>query len=75
VVRKMKELPVDDFFTKGKVALRKDGRLMNDLVLFQVKAPAESKGPWDLYRVVKRIPAAETYPTLEKSDCPLLDQM
>jgi branched-chain amino acid transport system substrate-binding protein len=75
VVRKMKEMPVDDFFTKGKVMVRKDGRLMNDLLLFQVKSPAESKGPWDLYKVVKRIPAAQTYRSLEQSECPLLAEM
>jgi branched-chain amino acid transport system substrate-binding protein len=75
VVRKMKELPVEDFFTKGKVELRKDGRLMNDLFLFQVKAPAESTGPWDLLKVVKRIPAAEVYRPLDKSECPLLSEM
>jgi branched-chain amino acid transport system substrate-binding protein len=75
VVKKMKEMPVDDFFTKAPVMLRKDGRLMNDLILFQVKSPAESKGPWDLYKMVKRIPAVETYPTLEQSACPLLGEM
>src|SRR6185437_13437863 len=75
VVKAMKAMPVDDFFTKGKVTLRKDGRLMNDLLLFQVKTPAESKGPWDLYKVVKRIPAAQIYPPLEKSACPLLKEM
>jgi branched-chain amino acid transport system substrate-binding protein len=75
VVRKMKAMPVEDVFTKGRVELRKDGRLMNDLFLFQVKAPAESTGPWDLLKVVKRIPAAEVYRPLEKSACPLLSEM
>jgi branched-chain amino acid transport system substrate-binding protein len=74
-IKKMKELPVDDFYTKGKVQLRKDGRLMNDLMLFQVKSPDESKGPWDLYKPVKRVPASEVYRPLEKSECPILDQM
>jgi branched-chain amino acid transport system substrate-binding protein len=74
-IKKMKELPVDDFYTKGKVRLRKDGRLMNDLMLFQVKSPDESKGPWDLYKPVKRVPASEVYRPLEKSECPILDQM
>jgi branched-chain amino acid transport system substrate-binding protein len=75
VVRKMKELPVEDFFTKGKVQLRKDGRLMNDLILFEVKSPAESKGEWDLYKPIKRIPAGEAYRPLGKSECPLLNEM
>jgi branched-chain amino acid transport system substrate-binding protein len=75
VIKKMKALPVDDFFTKGKTVLRRDGRLMNDLLLFEVKAPADSTGPWDLYKVIKRLPAVETYRPIEKSECPLLDQM
>ncbi len=75
VVKQMNAMPVDDFFTKGKVELRKDGRLMNDLILYQVKTPAESKGPWDLYKMIRRIPAADIYPPLSKSECPLLSQM
>lgn len=75
VIKKMKETPVNDFYTKGPVTLRKDGRLMNDLFLFQVKAPSESTGPWDLYKVVKRIPADQAYRSLEKSECPILSQM
>jgi branched-chain amino acid transport system substrate-binding protein len=55
--------------------LRKDGRLMNDLFLFQVKAPSESTGPWDLYKIVRRIPAEQAYRSLEKGECPILSQM
>jgi branched-chain amino acid transport system substrate-binding protein len=75
VVRRMKAMPVDDFFTKGPVTLRKDGRLMNDMELYEVKSPAESHGEWDLYKPLKRISAADVYPPLEKSECPLLPRM
>jgi len=75
VIKKMKEIPVNDFYTKGPVALRKDGRLMNDLFLFQVKAPGESTAPWDLYKTVRRIPADQAYRPIEKSECPILSQM
>ena len=75
VVRKMKDMPVEDFYTKGKVELRKDGRLMNDLVLYEVKKPAESKGEWDLYKPLKRIPASAVYRPLDKTECPILSQM
>ena len=43
VAAKMKEMPVDDFMTKGGV-IRADGRLVRDMYLFQVKAPSESHG-------------------------------
>jgi len=29
--------------------------------LFQVKSPAESKGPWDYYKYVSSTPAAEAF--------------
>jgi branched-chain amino acid transport system substrate-binding protein len=48
---------------------------MNDLILFEVKSPAESKGEWDLYKPTKRIPASEAYRPLENSECPLLNDM
>src|SRR5215212_2274994 len=48
VVKRMKEMPVDDFFArKGKVL--DNGRMVHDMYLFQVKKPEESKGPWDYY--------------------------
>ena len=37
VVAKMKELPIDDFYTKGTV--REDGRVMRPYYLLQVKKP------------------------------------
>ena len=46
VVAKMKELPTDDpLFGKGSI--RADGRKIHPAYLFEVKKPAESKGPWD----------------------------
>jgi len=59
VGKKMRELPVD-YFGK-KVTLRSDGRLMDDLTLYRVKAPAESKKPWDYYEPVRAVASAEAY--------------
>ena len=69
VAAKMKELPVDDFFTKGG-RVREDGRTIRDMYLFQVKKPAESKGPWDYYKLVRTIPAAEAFRPIEQGNCP-----
>ena len=55
VMAKMRELPVNDMFAKNGV-LRKDGRMVHDMYLVQAKTPAESKGPWDLVKIVKTIP-------------------
>lgn len=71
VTKKMKELPVNDFYTKN-VSVRQDGRVMRDFFLLEVKAPAESKGPWDYYKVLARVPGAEAYRSLAEGGCPLV---
>jgi branched-chain amino acid transport system substrate-binding protein len=71
VVAKMKEMPTDDpLFGKGSV--RVDGRKIHPVYVFQVKTPAESKYPWDYYKLVATIPAEEAFRPLDKSECPLV---
>jgi branched-chain amino acid transport system substrate-binding protein len=38
--------------------------------LLQVKTPAESTGPWDLYKVMATLPAASITRPLAESTCP-----
>lgn len=64
----MAKTPVNDMFaTNGKI--REDGRMVHDMYLVQVKTPAESKGEWDLYKMVRTIPADEAYRPLADSQC------
>jgi branched-chain amino acid transport system substrate-binding protein len=71
VVAKMKELPTDDkLFGKGEV--RADGRKIHPMYLFEVKKPAESKGPWDYYKVRATIPADQAFRPLKDGGCPLV---
>jgi branched-chain amino acid transport system substrate-binding protein len=42
------------------------------MYLYEVKAPAESKAPWDYYKLVREIPAEEAFLPLDKSVCPLV---
>jgi branched-chain amino acid transport system substrate-binding protein len=71
VVAKMKEMPTEDpLFGKGKI--EPNGRKIHPAYLFEVKTPAESKGPWDYYKLVSTIPADEAFTPLDKSTCPLL---
>src|SRR5262249_1165134 len=53
VAAKMKEMPIDDFYTKGSV--REDGRVMRPYYLLQVKTPAESKGQFDYVKVLATV--------------------
>jgi branched-chain amino acid transport system substrate-binding protein len=71
VVAKMKETPTDDpLFGKGSI--REDGRALHPAYLFEVKAPSESKYPWDYYKPLGSIPADEAFRPLAQSDCPLV---
>jgi branched-chain amino acid transport system substrate-binding protein len=55
----MRELPVAFFGAQTKI--RADGRHLYDPVLYRVKKPAESKGPWDYYETIRTIPASEAF--------------
>ena len=60
VIAKMKELPTDDILF-GKGTIRADGRKLHNAYLFEVKKPSESKGPYDYYKVLSTIPAAQAF--------------
>jgi branched-chain amino acid transport system substrate-binding protein len=71
VMAKMKEMPTDDpLFGKGVV--RADGRKIHDAFLFEVKKPSESKGEWDLYKLISTTPGDQTFRPLEEGNCPLV---
>ena len=71
VMAKMREIPVNDVMTKnGK--LREDGRLVRDMYLFEVKAPSESKGKDDIYKLVATVPGDKAYRPLNEGKCPFV---
>src|SRR5881392_4191960 len=71
VVAKMKEMPTDDpLFGKGSI--RADGRKIHPAYLMEVKKPAESKTPWDYYKVRATIPADQAFRPLKDGECPLV---
>lgn len=70
VMAQMRATPINDFMTaNGK--LRVDGRVVRDMHLYQVKSPAESKGPWDLYKVIATTPGETAFRPLSQSECRL----
>jgi len=71
VMEKMRALPVHDAFAHdGK--LREDGQMIHDMYLVQVKTEAESKAPWDYYKVIQTIPGEQAFQPLSASECPLI---
>ncbi|CAA2106865.1 ABC transporter substrate-binding protein [Variovorax paradoxus] len=69
VMAQIKKTPIDDFYAKGYV--RADGRFVHDMYLVQVKSPAESKQPWDYYKVVQKLNGEEVFTTKAESKCAL----
>jgi branched-chain amino acid transport system substrate-binding protein len=71
VMKKMKEMPINDFFAKNG-RIREDGRMVHDMYVYQIKSPAESRHEWDYYKLVDTIPAEEAFRPLSQSECPLV---
>lgn len=71
VRQQMIDTPINDMFaTNGRI--REDGRMVHDMYLAEVKTPAESKNEWDLYKILRTIPADEAYRPLSESKCKLI---
>ena len=70
VMAQLKKTKINDMFTKNG-EIRPDGRMVHDMYLMEVKKPAESKYPWDYYKVVATVPGAQAYLTKAESKCAL----
>jgi branched-chain amino acid transport system substrate-binding protein len=71
VIAQMKAMPTDDpLFGKGTI--RADGRKIHPAYLVEVKSPAESKGPYDYYKIRATIPAEQAFRPMDQGDCPLV---
>jgi branched-chain amino acid transport system substrate-binding protein len=70
-VARMKAIPTDDDCF-GPGSIRSDGRKIHPSYLWEVKTPAESKGPWDYYKPVATTPADQAFRPLNKGGCPLV---
>ncbi len=70
-VARMKATPTDDDCF-GPGSIREDGRKLHPCYLFQVKSPAESKGPWDYYKLLGTVPADEAFRPLKDGGCPMV---
>ena len=70
VMAALKSLKIDDMFAKGYI--RADGAMVHDMYLMQVKTKAESKGPWDYYKVVSKSPGDQAYAPTKAGACYLM---
>jgi branched-chain amino acid transport system substrate-binding protein len=56
----------------GPSYIRADGRKMHNMYLFEVKTPAESKGPWDYYKLIATVPGEQAFRPMDQGECPMV---
>jgi branched-chain amino acid transport system substrate-binding protein len=71
VIAQMRKQPIEDKLF-GTVTVRQDGRAVHDMYTFKVKAPGDSKGRWDDYTVLARIPGDQAFRPLDQGGCKLV---
>jgi branched-chain amino acid transport system substrate-binding protein len=71
VVARMKSIPCDDD-AFGPGTIRADGRKLCPSYLFEVKAPSESRGPFDYYKLLQTTPAEEAFRPMNEGNCPMV---
>ncbi|MCK0506645.1 ABC transporter substrate-binding protein [Aromatoleum anaerobium] len=70
VMKYLKSNEIDDGLFKGRI--RADGKFAHDMLLLEVKKPAESTEQWDYYHVRGVIPASDAALPLNESKCKLV---
>jgi branched-chain amino acid transport system substrate-binding protein len=65
---KFKSTKVNDMYAKNGT-IRGDGSMIHDMYLMQVKAPNESKTPWDYFKIVATIPGDQAFTTKAETKC------
>jgi branched-chain amino acid transport system substrate-binding protein len=71
VVTQMQSAEINDPLF-GPVRVRKDGRAVHTMFVFEVKKPEESKGRYDYYKLVRTIPADQAFRPIDKGGCPMI---
>jgi branched-chain amino acid transport system substrate-binding protein len=72
-VNRMKAIPCDDD-AFGQGTIRADGRKIHPAYLFEVKSPAESRAPWDYYKLVQTTPGEQAFRPLGEGGCALVSR-
>jgi branched-chain amino acid transport system substrate-binding protein len=68
VMAEMREMPINDFMTRGG-KLRIDGRVLRDMYLLDVKKPDESNSRWDLAKIIATVPGEKAFRPLQDGGC------
>jgi branched-chain amino acid transport system substrate-binding protein len=71
VMAELKKAKINDMFAKNGY-VRADGLMIHTMYVMQVKKPAESKYPWDYYKVIKVMSGDEAFGSQPDPTCPLI---
>jgi branched-chain amino acid transport system substrate-binding protein len=68
VMAELKKAKINDMFAKNGY-VRSDGLMVHTMYVMKVKTPAESKYPWDYYKLVRTVPGEEADGTQPDPAC------
>jgi branched-chain amino acid transport system substrate-binding protein len=71
VMAELRKTKINDVLAKNGY-IRADGLMIHDMYVMQVKTPAESKYPWDYYKVIKVMPGEEAFGSQPDPTCPMI---
>jgi branched-chain amino acid transport system substrate-binding protein len=71
IMAQLRKMTIDDMFTSNG-HIRPDGLMEHEMYVMQVKTPAESRYPWDYYKLIETMSGEEAFGKLSQSTCPLV---
>jgi branched-chain amino acid transport system substrate-binding protein len=71
VMAELRKTKINDVLAKNGY-IRADGLMIHEMYVMQVKTPAESKYPWDYYRVIKVMSGEEAFGSQPDPTCPMI---
>jgi branched-chain amino acid transport system substrate-binding protein len=71
IMAELKKAKINDMFANNGY-IRADGLMIHSMYVMQVKKPAESKYPWDYYKVIKVMSGDEAFGSQPDPTCPLI---
>ncbi len=71
VMEELHKAKIDDMYAADGF-IRPDGLMQHTMYVMQVKTPAESKGPWDLYKLVQTMSGEQAFGAPADTTCPLV---
>jgi branched-chain amino acid transport system substrate-binding protein len=71
IMAELKKTKINDMFAKNGY-IRADGLMVHSMYVMRVKTPAESKYPWDYYKVIKVMSGEEADGSQPDPSCALV---